>query len=57
MFTLQNLLILNLDAIGVKFSLSDEELEEKWQLLRSKINLRVKSLPKLKKFQKKFNIQ
>ena len=57
MFTSQNLLILNLDAIGVKFSLSDEELEEKWQLLRSKINLRVKSLPKLKKFQKKFNIQ
>ena len=57
MFTSQNLLILNLDAIGVKFSLSDEELEEKWQLLRSKINLRVKSLPKLKKFKKKFNIQ
>jgi len=43
------------NAIGLKFQLEGDELEETWQLLRSKLNVRIKCLPTQKRFQKKFN--
>ena len=45
------------DSIGEKFQLEGESLNELWLNIRSKLNIRLKDLPKTVKFQKKFEIK